>query len=316
MKVEAARSRPALLVTAFMVLGCNPTRDHGVIAAKDARPSASQPSSDAEPPPADTPTTTTASLDLPPEHGSSGCNLSVFGGTDRHAFDVFDARMRSAARSDDPSGFADLVIYPLRVNRDGRTIIVDGREEFVRDSARIFTASARKDIAGQHGFFCRDDGLMYGAGTVWVGVVPAADAEPERYGVRAVNVPEIDPTRTPSRKSPELKLRCVAPAYTVVVEDVGDDTLRYRSWRSGQSTTARPDLVLERGTMRAEGTGACAHAIYTFENGDTTYDVSELGCTDGSEPSDATGWLTISRRGRQLAEWLCRTDGPANHLGQ
>ena len=293
------------LAPAFVLLGCNVRRDHDAFAADRALPSASQLSTGAESP-ADT-SSTTASLDLPPEKGSSGCNLSFFGGTDRRAFDVFDARLRSAARSDDPSAFADLVMYPLRVNLDRRSSMVRSREELASDSARIFTASVRRDIASQQGFFCRDTGLMYGAGTIWVGVVPAGGAQPERYAVSTVNVPETEPTRTPSRTAPELKVKCVAPANTVLVEDLGD-TLRYRSWRSGQPPAAKPDIVLERGTVTFEGTGPCEHAIYTFKNGDTTYEVSELGCTDGSEPAGTTGRLTVSRGGRLLAEWLCRRE--------
>lgn len=289
-----------------MLLGCNAKRDQGALAADRALPSASHTSTGSVPSPADA-SVTTASLDLPPEKGSSGCNLSAFGGTDRHAFDVFDAQLRSAAKSDDPSAFADLVTYPLRVNRDRRSRMVRSREELASDAARIFTASVRKDIASQRGFFCRDIGLMYGAGTVWVDVVPAAGARPERYAVSTVNVPEIDPTRTPSRSAPELKLKCVAPANTVLVEDLGG-TFRYRSWRSSQPLTAKPDIMLERGTVTFEGTGPCEHATYTFKNGDTTYEVSELGCTDGSEPAGTTGRLTVSRGGSQLAEWLCLGD--------
>jgi hypothetical protein len=250
---------------------------------------------------------TTASLELPPERDTSGCNLSVFGGTDRRAFDRFDARLRTAARSEDPSAFVDLVMYPLKVNRDNRTIVIRSREELARDS-RIFTTSVRSAIKDQEGFCCRDIGLMYGAGTVWVDVVPAASGKPERYGVSTVNVPEFDPARAPSRTAPETKLKCVAPANTVVVEDLGGP-LRYRSWRKGQPMTARPDLVLEGGTVTFDGSGVCEHATYTFKNGDTTYEVSELGCTDGSEPAGTTGRLAVSRGDTALADWFCRGGG-------
>jgi hypothetical protein len=293
---------------AFLLLGCDARRNHGLLVVEArALPSASQASKGAEPTRADA-STDSASLNLLPEDGSSGCNLSVFGGTDRRAFNTFDARLRSAARSDDPTAFADLVMYPLRVNRDRRTIMIRSREELATDAARIFTTSVRKGIANQQGFFCRDIGLMYGAGTVWVGVVSASGGQPERYAVSTVNVPETNATRTPSRIAPELKLKCIAPANTVLVEDLGD-TLRYRSWRRGQATTSKPDLVLERGTVMFEGTGPCEHAIYTFKNGDTTYGLSELGCTDGSEPADTTGWLRVSRGETQLAEWPCRGHG-------
>jgi hypothetical protein len=185
-----------VLVPAILVVGCNARRNQGALAADGPLPSTSHRSTGAEPPPGDV-ASTTASLDLAPEKGSSGCNLSVFGGTDRRAFDAFDARLRSAARSGDPNSFLDLVMYPLRVNRDRRSIMVLSREELASDAPRIFTASVRKDIEGQQGFFCRDIGLMYDAGTVWVGVVPAVGAQPERYAISTVNVPEIDPTRAP-----------------------------------------------------------------------------------------------------------------------
>ena len=72
-------------------------------------------------------------------------------------------------------------------------------------------------------------------------------------------------------------------------------------WYTGASGLGytTPGLIVTEGRW-------VLYASYTFKNGDTTYDVRELGCTDGSEPVDATGRLVVSLRGRQVAEWLCR----------
>jgi len=58
------------------------------------------------------------------------------------------------------------------------------------------------------------------------------------------------------------------------------------------------------GTKSLKVTGPCTHAIWTFRKGNTEFVVSELGCTDASEPTGTTGELAVSVGGRlQQRRW-------------
>jgi hypothetical protein len=199
-----------------------------------------------------------------------------------------------------------LIDDPLTIHRDERSIILRNGAEFAREAAHIFTEAVRKDLLRQEGFFCRDTGLSYGAGTVWVRVKPAGDGRPERYVISIVNVGEVDPTQRPSPSAPEVKLRCSTPTHTVLVEEIGPGRTRYRSWGRGKPLSADADLVLEGGTATSDGSGVCRHATYAFHNASTIYEVSELGCTDGAEPAGATGRLRILRADHELRTSWCR----------
>lgn len=141
---------------------------------------------------------------------------------------------------------------------------------------------------------------MYGAGDVWVKALNGST-----YRVFSVNVGEYDPKTAPSQDKPEKLLECITSKHKVIVEDIGRQKLRYRSWDAGKIETSTPDLQLENGDLLNDGHGICAYSIYRFRRGKYVYEVSSLGCTDGSEPRGSKGKLTV-RRGEQIkGEWWC-----------
>ena len=255
-------------------------------------------------------------LVLPAAEGSSGCDLSVMGGTSRAAFDAFDKALRTAAAGDDVKTLAGLVQLPLAVNRDGRSLSLATRGAVEKDSAKIFTAKVRAQVTAQVGYFCRSSGLMYGDGSVWVSVEPAAKGKPERYWIATVNAGEVDPTDKPSLAKPAVLMKCFTPRHYVLVESVGKEKPRYRGWtvkrKDGSKAetpgTGKPDLELSGGAVKVEGTGPCAFSTYSFTNGAFAYVVRELGCTDGSEPKGSVGQLTVTQGAKPLGEWWCAAE--------
>ena len=72
-------------------------------------------------------------------------------------------------------------------------------------------------------------------------------------------------------------------------------------------------MEIDNGSETFEGTGICDHSIWTFKKGDTRFDVSELGCTDGSEPQGAIGELDITIRGKlRQTLWCMETKDSVN----
>jgi hypothetical protein len=89
----------------------------------------------------------------------------------------------------------------------------------------------------------------------------------------------------------------------VIIDSVAE-TPRYRSWRKPRAIAEKPDLEIARGVQESEGTTPCAHSIWTFRNGDTSYTVSELGCSEGDPDGRARGELTVQTpKGGELTWW-------------
>jgi len=244
------------------------------------------------------------SLNLPADGDSSVCNLAIIGGTSRKAFDEFDKGLKSAASSGNPQLFSKFLQYPLRWNVNHRTKYISNEAEFKLVSEIIFNSKIRQTIKEQKGFFCRDNGIMYGRGTLWVDLKKTMGND--QYFIKSVNSGILDESSTPTNNAPETKLSCRTDKYVVLVEDIGNDKIRYKGWSAGKSLSSDPDLTIPKGASRVEGRGVCAYSIYTFKNGDYTYELQELGCTDGSEPMGTIGRLVVSKGSKELGNWPCK----------
>ena len=119
----------------------------------------------------------------PPHSDSSGCDLAVAGFTSKQGFMRFFDELKQAATADDKRRLSELVLYPLRVNGP-RAMLIRTPAEFQRDFAVIFPEKVRRVIEAQSvgDLFCRDQGVMYGNGEVWVGTDGA------RVGIEAINL--------------------------------------------------------------------------------------------------------------------------------
>ncbi|RYJ39835.1 hypothetical protein NU08_0591 [Flavobacterium anhuiense] len=57
--------------------------------------------------------------------------------------------------------------------------------------------------------------------------------------------------------------------FRIRIDDLGNDSYRYASWSLNQKMTEKPDLVIEKGTFHADGTGGNHH--YEFKKGNFRY---------------------------------------------
>ncbi len=300
MKARGLHPLPAWSLALAALAACHAKSETAPVPDASPRVVATVPSR-----PSDVATSGSDDLVLPPLEGSSGCDLSQIGATDRKAFDAFDGKVHAAAKSGNAAAFADIVAYPLTVRRDGRVLKVASRDAFMKEPLRYVPIGVMQRIDKQVGNFCRDTGLMYGNGAAW------ASFGDSGYAIYTVNSGEVDPSRAPSIAAPETRLTCFAKAHTVVVDDLGGGAIRYRSWPGGTPTTAKPALVLMKGVTSHEGHGVCMYAIYTFTNGDTRYEVDEAGCGPDDRPKNIVGYLKVLRGEKELAAWDCFSEGSA-----
>lgn len=234
------------------------------------------------------------------------CDLTILGATDKQAFLMFHKELHTALSRQDVAATALLIRFPLRINYpDGSTISIGNVKALQTRFAQAFPPTVRSAVLNQkaHEIFCRDEGIMYGRGEVWVQVVDTRAIE--RYRIIAINLPPVGGLRAPYKRS-GLQFVCDAEAYRVVVDTERYGRLRYRGWSQPRALTDKPDIEIIPGTGSSEGTGVCTHAIWTFSKGTSKFIVSELGCTNGSEPPGTTGELVVSVDGNvQQTSW-CR----------
>ncbi len=222
------------------------------------------------------------------------CNLAVVGATDKQPFVRFDKELRAALSRQDVAAIALLVSFPLGVNyRDGTKISIDNVKGLQTRFAEVFPPRVRSAILNQKlsDIFCKDTGIMYGRGEVWI----RADAAVARghYRMTTINLPPPNGRWVPYKQI-GLQFVCETEEHRVVIDADASGKLRYRSWNQPRAITDKPDVEITSGKLSFEGSDPCTHAIWTFQKGKTQFSLSELGCTDGSEPKGSTGELTTS----------------------
>ena len=107
-------------------------------------------------------------------------DFSQFGFKDRGAFLKYFADLKAAKT---PEEFAKLVIYPLRVNRKPKPLIIQNEAAFTKDFKEVFPDKTIEAIrkAEQKDNFCNYQGMTIGNGTVWI------DNKNDRTGIFVVN---------------------------------------------------------------------------------------------------------------------------------
>lgn len=95
---------------------------------------------------------------------------------------------------------------------------------------------------------------------------------------------------------------CRGNKTNIAVSSYGN-TYYYTAWSKSRAT---PDLFLQNGDVRIDGTGRYLHSVYTFTrpNG-WQYEVREGGLHT-AEPDHIKGWVTITRHGKTVSEMVCK----------
>jgi hypothetical protein len=213
-------------------------------------------------------------------------------------FRRFDTELRSALERSDPAALAFLVSFPLHVNTSKGELLIPDAESLAGHYGEIFTPGLRSEVLATvlDDYICRyDEGLGYKRGILWV------STDGHRFTLGTVNLRD----KEPESKS-GLVYTCETKSHRIAIDELEDGRFRYRSWNKPNSLSVAPDVDLATGKQEFEGTGVCSHSAYTFTTGKTVYQVEEgLGCTDGSEPSKATGHLTVTVAGKQVTDDWC-----------
>jgi len=227
--------------------------------------------------------------------------VQAAGGRDRNQFVQFDHELRVAAAKDDPELLVFLAEYPLRINDDNGTTTIANAATLYRRFHSVFTQEVEGAVLATkpENLICLANGIGYGSGDLWVGVRQRSNSQ--QYVISSINLKskgQLGPTG--------VRFVCRANDQRILIDTVADGALRYRAWKQPHSVTERPDFALSSGTEVIEGTGGCAHRVWSFRNGDHVNSVSELGCSgEVSPPHGATGHLSITTGTRETGEEWC-----------
>lgn len=235
-------------------------------------------------------------LAVPPAHADLADCALLGDAASQAAFRAFDGDLRAALRRPDPAAVALLSRFPLQVNYpDGAAMGLNTPATLEIRFAETITPAVRAAVTkqGADKLFCRDTGIMYGNGELWIDVVRRKGAV--RFAIATVNVPGA--ARPASRRAPaqepHVEFVCNASHHRVIVDRLKGGALRYRAWNIPRALTEAPDLTLTGGADDVEGTSPCTHSTWTFHKGKTAFVVSELGCTEGQPPPNASGTLQV-----------------------
>jgi len=107
---------------------------------------------------------------------------------DAHTVHRFLSTLQRAIRKNDREIVVQAVKYPLQVHRGGETLIIQDAAGFRREFDQWMTPAIQAAIlqAPDHGLFCAPQGIMVGAGYVWLGPVAGTPEQPQ---IIALNLP-------------------------------------------------------------------------------------------------------------------------------
>lgn len=108
----------------------------------------------------------------------------VAGITDPAAFTAYFAKLQKAVKDNKPAEVAELISYPMNLNKDNKTYKIYSKDEFIKKYDSIFTAHVREALLAQKvdKLFVNYQGVMVGDGDLWIGNTN------NKLGVIAVNV--------------------------------------------------------------------------------------------------------------------------------
>jgi hypothetical protein len=106
-----------------------------------------------------------------PNDEGSGCDLQVLNGSmDKEKFIRFYYALKRAVASDDRKAVAGMVHYPFVIAKGKKLVRIKRPADFVARFSGVVTPCVRRAILAQRisRLFCRDQGVMFGNGEVWI----------------------------------------------------------------------------------------------------------------------------------------------------
>lgn len=254
-------------------------------------------------------------------HTEAGANYySSIGVSDDRQVDGPALALQKAVVAKDRQAVAALIGYPLTLTQGRKHIEVKDPKQFLALYDQIFTPYMVQDIAAavpHHMFAKYQDALL--TSTIWLddhGRLHSIDVmlEPIACMLDRKFSKDAPPATTPGAKALEAGCAqyagvddphllkgdkyetafvCDTPKHHILVDTRDDLHYRYRAWLKPHPESVKPDMEIDTGTSDAEGHDECAYTEWTFTKGDTTYRVSELGCTEEQPPAGSVGQLDI-----------------------
>jgi len=223
---------------------------------------------------------------------------SRLGVTDDRQIDDNALALQRAILAIDKQAVAKMVDYPLPVLFGRKSVSIKDATQFIQAYDQIFIPPMLDEISAAipHHMFTDEDGALM-TSTIWL------DDSGKLASIDVIGGPEED------RNIYETNYICDTTKLHIVIDSKADEVPRYRAWVKPHPLTVKPDMEIDSGSETVEGTGVCDHSIWSFKKGDTQFEVSQLGCTEGSEPSGAVGQLEITIRGELKETLWCMGTG-------
>ena len=198
-----------------------------------------------------------------------------------------------AFKSGDVERIASLVSYPLE--RPYPLPPIDGPKDFRARYKQVFDDALIERIAHSNPSKDWSDmgwrGIMFGDGVMWlddagrITAVNNSSTAGKRALAKAIRAQKR--TLNPSlRHFTKPVLDWETKSYRIRIDEVADGVYRYAAWKRGQSTQAKPSLVLGKGALTWDGNGGNHH--FTFLHGRYRYvcNVVEIGTAESTDTLD------------------------------
>ncbi len=228
------------------------------------------------------------------------CNVSVFGEKSTEKFLAFDRDLRKAIETRDVGKLALLTEFPLRVDDSGGAYFIHEGRSLAGHFDQIFTPEIRKAILSttRDEIWCNYTGIAYGSDRVWINVTDKG------FFVMTVNLPG-NHAAAPRERTVEMS--CSTDRLRILIDSDKNGVPRYRSWSKQRSLFDPPDLEIATGKGDIEGTGPCAHHLWSFHAGKAEIRLEEPGCygDDDAPPEKAQAQLFVKadEKAEERASW-------------
>jgi hypothetical protein len=234
-----------------------------------------------------------------------GCAGREYRSPDNGELRRFDRELRHALATGDKDQIALLSSYPLQLNGlDRSTIEIASPRALLQNFAMVFPKEVVDAVLATppEEVSCMPSGVMYANGTLWA--LPTAMDGTLSFRIGVVNTASTTPAPA-ERRGYRLTFVCETALHRTVVYHSHENGHRLRLWKKPRTILEHADIEVDASAhaQKIEGTGQCAHTIWTFEDQDAKYTLAELGCTGGDTPPDAVGELTVEAQGTSQHNW-------------
>ena len=141
---------------------------------------------------------------------------------------------------------------------------------------------------------------MIGRGQIWFGGV-CEDETCRKSRIRITGISNRDREWPPAKG--RLLFTCSTDDERVEIISGGASGAILRTWPKSRRAADPPGLELTNGVEEGDVSSVCAYTWWTFTRGATTYQVSEIGCTDKRPPRNAIGTFTVNPETDKKVSW-------------